>query len=73
MKNHKTVKYTTNPNNVEYTLLGTIRKYIFPILGICGLIIGNIICYNVNGRLLMTTTNLIGGFMIILAYIKCRV
>jgi hypothetical protein len=47
-------------------------KYIFPIIGIIGLIIGNIICYNVNGRLLMISTNLIWCLMIFFSYIKIK-
>lgn len=72
MKKEQKRQVSTKLSNVLYTLLGEVRKYIFPILGIFGLIIGNVICYNVNGRLLTITTNLIWFFMIIAAYIKCR-
>ena len=72
MKKEQKQQVNTKTSNVLYTLLGVVRKYIFPILGICGLVIGNIVCYNVNGRLLTITTNLIWCFMVIATYIKCR-
>lgn len=72
MKKEQKQQVSTEPSNVLYTLLGVVRKYIFPFLGILVLIIGNLICYNVNGRLLTITTNLIWCFMIIATYIKCR-
>ena len=72
MKKEHKQQVSTEPSNVLYTLLGVVRKYIFPILGVCGLIIGNIICYNVNGRFLTITTNLIWCFMVVSIFLKCR-
>lgn len=50
-----------NPNNVTY---------LFPILAVMGMIVGNIVCYNVNDRLLSLPTNLIWIFIIIIMFKK---
>jgi hypothetical protein len=49
-----------------------IQEYIFPIIGICELIIGNIICYNIIGRLLMITTNFSVCVLIFFLFINVK-
>ena len=48
----------------------SIKKYIFTVLLVIGLVVGNIICYNVNGRFLTITTNLVFVFLIVVSLIK---
>lgn len=50
----------------------TLRKYIFPILLISGLIIGNLICYTENSRFLKPTTNMVIVFLIVASFIRSK-
>jgi CheY-specific phosphatase CheX len=54
------------------TTLTILKKHFFTILGISGLIAGNIICLIVNDRLLKLPTNLIGCFIILSFFLKNR-
>ena len=54
------------------SMLGVVRKYIFSILLVIGLIIGNSICYTENNRFLKPTTNLVIGFLIISSFINSK-
>ena len=62
------------PENGNSTkpVLGAVRKYIFPILLLIGLIIGNLICYSENSRILKPTTNMVIGFLIIAGFVRSR-
>jgi hypothetical protein len=53
-------------------VLGAVRKYVFPILLVSGLIIGNLICYSENSRFLKPTTNLVIGFLIVASFVRSR-
>jgi hypothetical protein len=53
-------------------VLGAVRKHIFPILLLIGLIIGNLICYSENSRILKPTTNMVIGFLIIAGFVRSR-
>ena len=58
--------------NFAKPVLGAVRKYLFPILLVSGLIIGNLICYNENNRFLKPTTNLVIGFLIVASFVRSR-
>jgi hypothetical protein len=47
-----------------------IKKYIFPIILLIALAIGNILCYKYNRRGLHLTTNLVMIFLIGINFIK---
>jgi len=53
-------------------VLGAVRKYIFPILLVIVLIIGNLICYSENSRILKPTTNMVIGFLIMVSFVRIR-
>ncbi len=50
-----------------------IKKYIFPIILLIGLIIGNILCYKYNGRILHTSTNIVVFLLIGFNFIKPKI
>ena len=49
-----------------------IKKYIFPIILLIGLIVSNILCYKYNGRILHTSTNLVMIILIVINSIKYK-
>jgi hypothetical protein len=66
------VKSKNETANGTKPVLGAVRKYIFPILLLIGLIIGNLICYSENSRILKPTTNMVIGFLIIAGFVRSR-
>jgi hypothetical protein len=68
----KKVELKNETANGTKPVLGAVRKYVFPILLVSGLIIGNLICYNENSRLLKPTTNLVIGFLIVASFVRSR-
>ena len=50
-----------------------IKKYIFPIILLLGLIVANILCYKYNSRLLHLSTNMVIFFLIGINFIKPRI
>ena len=62
----------TFKHGIAKTVLGAVRKYALPILLIIGLIIGNLICYNENGRLLKPATNIVIGFITVVNFFRSR-
>ena len=66
------VKSKNEPANGTKPVLGAVRKHIFPILLLIGLIIGNLICYSENSRILKPTTNMLIGFLIIAGFVRSR-
>jgi hypothetical protein len=66
------VKSKNETANGTKPVLGAVRKHIFPILLLIGLIIGNLICYSENSRILKPTTNMVIGFLIIAGFVRSR-
>ena len=66
------VKSKNKTANDTKPMLGAVRKYIFPILLVIGLIIGNLICYGENGRVLKPTTHMVIGLLIIASLVRRR-
>jgi hypothetical protein len=54
-------------NKTNSSSMKNLKNYIFPIVGICTLIIGNAICYNVNDRFLNLSTNAVIGLLTVLS------
>jgi positive regulator of sigma E activity len=70
--NTEKVKSKNETANGTKSVLGAVRKYIFPILLLIGLIIGNLICHSENSRILKPTTNMVIGFLIIAGFVRSR-
>jgi len=68
----KKVELKNETANGTKPVLGAVRKYVFQILLVIGLIIGNLICYNENSRFLKPTTNLVIGFLIVASFVRNR-
>jgi hypothetical protein len=68
----KKVELKNETANGTKPVLGAVRKYLFPILLVSGLIIGNLICYTENNRFLKPTTNLVIGFLIVASFVRSR-
>ena len=62
----------TELSNSTKPVLGAVRKYVFVILLVIGLIVGNLICYNENNRFLKPTTNILIGFIIVANFVRSR-